>query len=79
MTEPANNVSQPKPARISWSAAPMVFVVLPVCPSCGSPSYTSTRSESAGEGASTIKAICRECSAPFKICKELPEIGKHDF
>jgi hypothetical protein len=65
--------------RIDWSDAPYVFVVLPVCPSCGSPSYSSTRSESAGDGASMIKAICRDCSEPFKICRELPENGNEDL
>ena len=70
--------SQSKRDRIDGSDVPFVFVVLPVCPSCGSPSYTSMRSEAAGDGASTIKAICRECSGPFRICRELPSNGKHD-
>ena len=65
--------------RIDWAVVPFVFVVLPACPSCGSPSYTSTRSEAAGDGASTIKAICRQCSEPFKICRELPNNGNQEF
>jgi hypothetical protein len=68
----------PKHDRIDWQDVPYVFVVLPTCPSCGWPSYTSTRSESAGDGASTIKAICRRCSEPFKICRELPQNGNQD-
>ena len=64
--------------RIDWHDLPIVFVTLPTCPACGSARYIGTRSEANGDGSTTIKAVCRACSQPFKICRELPEIGNKD-
>jgi hypothetical protein len=58
----------------SWANAPIVFVTLPACPSCGSIEYRKVRTESNGDGSRTRKAVCRGCGLPFKIVVELPEI-----
>ena len=75
----ATNNRQPAPAdrtkRVDWSAVPIVFVTLPTCRHCGSPDYTTSRSEASDDGSTTRKAICDRCSRPFKICCELPESG----
>lgn len=69
---------KPRP-RIKWADVPFVFVQAPSCYYCGSNSYESTKSISAGDGATTRKAICRSCGEPFRICVEqLPNFGVDD-
>jgi predicted nucleic acid-binding Zn-ribbon protein len=60
---------------IDWPHAPCVHITLPTCPSCGSRSYSTVRSEANGDGSTTRKAICRTCDTAFKIVCELPEFG----
>lgn len=71
----ASSDPSPRRERIDWQTAEWVFVTLPSCPSCGGLDYHSVRSEATGDGGSTIKAICKECSEPFKIARELPSYG----
>jgi hypothetical protein len=60
---------------VAWADAPMVFVVIPTCPSCGSTRYSRVRTENGGDGSATKKVICNECSGAYKIVLELPESG----
>jgi hypothetical protein len=64
--------------RIDWADMPVVFIVLPSCPVCGSISHETIRSEPNGDGTTTRKAVCRDCDSPFKISVELPEIGNDE-
>ena len=62
-----------------WSDVPCIFVEAPACPMCRMVRPIIIRSEQNGDGSVTRKAVCRRCSARFKIVVELPEIGKQDF
>lgn len=61
--------------RINWADAPLVYVAIPTCPSCGSPRYKRVRTESGGDGSATKKVICGSCEQKYKIVLELPETG----
>lgn len=63
-------------AAVHWADAPIVFVVAPTCPECGSAKYERKRTEDGGDGSRTKKVICLTCRSPYKICVELPESGK---
>lgn len=63
---------------VDWSTTPMIFVVVPTCPVCGSPSYAGSKTQSHGDGSSTRKVHCRDCGQPYRITKELPESGNDD-
>ena len=61
----------------SWRNVELVFVFTPTCPHCGSGDYITTRSDQNGDNTVTRKAICRDCSKPFKIVAEpLPKNGE---
>lgn len=65
--------------RISWADVPCVIVpvVRPWCPGCGGAEFIHVRGESNGDGSTTERVICAECSEPFKIVREpaLPDSG----
>jgi hypothetical protein len=66
-----------------WSDCSIVFVVRPVCPSCGHPRYIGIRSmPSEQDGSKTLRAVCKRCSSRFLIVSELPDLpeyGDSDF
>jgi hypothetical protein len=70
----------PTAKRIDWTAAPIVFVTLPTCPTCGGTKYCTRRSAANGDGTRTKLATCatRGCGQAFKIVGEFPEFGSVD-
>jgi hypothetical protein len=78
MRKSAGTTRGKKRPRTDWTVAPIVFVTLPVCPSCGSPAYRRTRTETNGDGSATRKVVCRECSEPYKISVEMPDTGNDE-
>lgn len=63
----------------SWSTAPLVFVIRPACPVCGSTDYVRTRTDDNGDGSATKKVICKGCGGRYKIILESPETGKAEL
>lgn len=63
---------------IDWQAVPMLFVVRPACPACGSTKHIRVRSFTEGDGSTTRRVVCSKCSEPFLLIIEnppLPESG----
>ena len=60
-----------------WSDAKCVYVLRPACPECFHHKYIPFRSEAAGDGSTTLKALCKGCGCRFKIVRErmMPEYG----
>jgi transposase-like protein len=67
-------------ARVNWAAAPVVYVVVATCPSCGSPRYRRSKTTGAGnsDGSRTRRVACESCATNYKIVTELPASGNAD-
>ncbi len=67
--------------RIDWARAPTVYVVRPVCPSCGCHLYDKKRTAGAGnqDQSRTKRVVCRGCEQPYNIAIELPESGINEM
>ena len=55
----------------AWADAPAVHVVAPLCPHCSSHRHITVRSEANGDGSTTRKTICADCSLRFKVVIEI--------
>jgi hypothetical protein len=59
-----------------WDSVPIVTVFRAACPYCGSEAYTPVRSFQNGDGTSTKRASCDECSRLYVVVREpLPKFG----
>ncbi len=70
-----------KPRR-NWANVEVVYVPIyrPFCPRCGSEAFEHIRGEDNGDNSTTERVVCRDCSEPYKIVRELsdselPDLG----
>ncbi|HJN11961.1 MAG: hypothetical protein QGG09_22360 [Pirellulaceae bacterium] len=64
---------------MNWDSAPLVFVTAIHCPHCLGLRPISVRSAANGDGSTTRRYVCRECSRRFVLVVELPEFGRAEL
>ncbi|QDT06894.1 hypothetical protein K227x_53170 [Rubripirellula lacrimiformis] len=55
-----------------WKTAPMVIIEAAACPVCFALKPIIVRTEQGGDGSSSRRCVCRECSAHFLLVIEPP-------
>ncbi len=64
---------------MNWDSAPMIFTTAIHCPACCALRPISVRSSANGDGSTTRRYVCRECSRRFVVVVELPYSGKDEL
>ena len=66
--------------RTNWQDVPLVFVYRPACPQCGCERYIRLRTYDGGDGSSSQRRVCTQCSNPYiAVFEPLPESGKTEL
>ena len=64
---------------MNWANVPLTYIVAIHCPACLAVRPISVRSAANGDGSTTRRYVCRECSGRFIIVVELPISGKDEL
>ena len=66
--------------RRNWQDAPIVHVEPPPCPHCGAVGVPiRTRTTNGGDGSLAWLAVCRQCSEPFNLVFNPPELASFPY
>jgi predicted nucleic acid-binding Zn ribbon protein len=59
--------------RRNWQEAPIVTIPVytAACPECGAAKPIHVRGQANGDESTTELVVCRRCSLPFKVVREL--------
>ncbi len=63
----------------AWHDAPLIFTTAIHCPLCFAVRPIPVRCAANGDGSTTRRYVCRECSRRFVVVVELPEYGRAEL